>query len=94
MLTKTILFAILAATCGVTPAHAENIQSAAPDEPDIRPPGDDPKEQLFCCETVDPKTASGEGCKILPKEHILLCQTILACGDVWTLHDGKAACGK
>ncbi|KIG11586.1 hypothetical protein DB30_03139 [Enhygromyxa salina] len=37
---------------------------------------------------------TGEGCKFLPKEQILLCQTILACGDVWALDNGKAACGK
>ncbi|WP_106088398.1 hypothetical protein [Enhygromyxa salina] len=87
MFTKTILFALLAA-CGVN-------SDITPDAPeDIEAPEDDLVEQLFCCESVDPKTASGEGCKILPKEHILLCQTILACGDVWTLDNGKATCGK
>ncbi|PRP97295.1 hypothetical protein [Enhygromyxa salina] len=91
MLSKAILFTILAAACGVQSSPAP---SAAPEEPDIRPPEDDQDDQLFCCETVDLKAMTGEGCKFLPKEQILLCQTILACGDVWALDNGKAACGK
>jgi hypothetical protein len=119
MLTKTLLFTVLAA-CGVqsTPATApdidENAKAAAaarefmdaqmqmqmqlyngPDEPDKAPPEEpELKEQHFCCQSVNHKTKSGDGCDPISGslETIAACNKVLYCPGFWTKDDGKVTC--
>jgi hypothetical protein len=90
---KAILFAALAA-CGVpsTPATAE----PPPEQPDkLHPPGEvKPIDQHFCCQSVDPKTESGEGCTAISDslELINTCGKVLHCEGNWTKDDGKVSC--
>jgi hypothetical protein len=87
MFTKTILFAVLAA-CAV-----QSDQATAPDEPDKLPPQEDvPAEQHFCCQTVDPKTLTGEGCVTIGPNQIDACSEVLYCEGNWAKHDGKVFC--
>jgi hypothetical protein len=94
MLTKTLVFTLLAA-CGVHPATSPVVSNpaAAPDERDKPPPDeDDQRDQQFCCQSVDPQTASGEGCAAISKENINACLNVLSCGDKWVKQDGKVTC--
>ena len=87
MLTKTILFAVLAA-CGVPSTPA-----IAPDEPDKLPPEEpEVKDQHFCCQSVDPKTFTGEGCQLITEQQVALCNKILYCEGNWVKDDGKVTC--
>lgn len=85
MFTKTILFALLA-TCGVPSTPV-----TAPDEK--QPPEEDAQEdQHFCCQSVDLKTMTGEGCQTMGAGQIDLCANVLYCSGNWAKADGKVAC--
>jgi hypothetical protein len=78
MFTKLVRLAVLAA-CGV-----QAKQATAPGEPDDRPPGDAVEEgQHFCCDSVDLKSKSGEGCVTLAAGQIDLCPDVLYCSGDW-----------
>lgn len=94
MLTKPLL-ALILATCGgvsSTPATAE----PPAEQPDDKPPGEvsKPIEQHFCCQSVDPKTKSGEGCAAISDslELVNTCSKVLHCQGDWTKDDGKVTC--
>jgi hypothetical protein len=89
---KAIVFAALAA-CGVSPTPA----TAAPpaEHPDEFEPNEmKPKESHWCCQAVDPKTKSGDGCSAFSGsiEVINQCAEYLHCPDGATKHDGKVTC--
>jgi len=89
---KPLLLTLLAA-CGVEPP-TESPATASPDLT-IEAPEDEPPEQLFCCQSVNPRTWSGDGCAMVATEHVALCGTaILFCHASWTLSDGTATCLK
>jgi hypothetical protein len=95
MLTKPLLAIILAA-CGVNSnqaATAEPLPSEQPDE--IAPPPEPPPEDShWCCQSVDPKTKSGEGCNHISgtSEVINACANYLNCSGGATKVDGKVTC--
>jgi hypothetical protein len=95
MLTKALLLTVIAA-CGVsssTPATAEPPPSERPD--DVAPPPEPPPEDShWCCQSVDPKTKSGEGCVGFSGavETINLCAKYLHCPGGATKDDGKVTC--
>jgi hypothetical protein len=95
---RPIVLALVAA-CGVTagaatpsPATAEPPPSEEPDE--FEPPVVKPKESHWCCQSVDPKTKSGEGCSAFSGsiEVINNCAEYLHCPGGATKHDGKVTC--
>jgi hypothetical protein len=87
---KPLLLALTAA-CGVTTGAATN--GSPTEQPDKLPPGEpEVKGQQFCCQSVDPKTASGEGCGAISKENINACDKVLSCGEKWTKDGGKVTC--
>jgi hypothetical protein len=63
-----------------------------PDEPDK--PHDEPKvkDQHFCCQSVDSKTFTGEGCSLITEQQVALCNKILYCEGNWVKDDGKVTC--
>ncbi|PRQ04858.1 hypothetical protein [Enhygromyxa salina] len=85
MLTKAIMFTLLAAACGANP-------NSATEEPEKEPPDEIQEDQHFCCQSVSPNSPSGEGCQLVPKEYIAQCQKILYCESSWTMDDGKVTC--
>jgi hypothetical protein len=90
MLTKPLLLAVLAA-CGVPSTLATADPAEQPDE--IEPPPEPPqKDQHFCCQNVDPKTKSGEGCLTIGKGQIDQCPELLYCAGSYAKHDGKTYC--
>jgi hypothetical protein len=88
MLTRSILFAVLAA-CGVNSSGA-----ASPKEPpEKKPPADQGLEgQHFCCTSVSPKDFTGDGCVAVSKEQINSCDNVLYCSEGWVKSEGKVAC--
>jgi hypothetical protein len=91
MLTKSRLALILAA-CGVSiPATAdppaEQPDKIVPTEPTVKP-----IDQHFCCQSVDPKTMSGEGCLTIGKGQVDQCPELLYCAGSYAKHDGKVYC--
>jgi hypothetical protein len=86
MLTKHILFALLAA-CGIQPTPA-----TAPDEPDQQPPDETQEDQHFCCQSVDHKTFSGDGCSLITELQVALCNKVLYCEGNWVKDDSKVWC--
>lgn len=92
MISKSLLALIIAA-CGVTstPATAE----PPAEEPDKLPPGEvEPADQHFCCQSVDLKTLTGEGCTAISSslELINTCTNVLYCEGNWGKQDGKVVC--
>jgi hypothetical protein len=84
---KAILLALLAA-CG---AHTNS--ATAPDEQPIEPPEQDLKENVyFCCNNVDHKTKTGDGCVTVGEKEIDRCSTVLVCSDGLTKKDGVVTC--
>ncbi len=91
---KAIVFAALAA-CGVNPTPAaadppaEEPGEYEPTEPIVKP-----KESHWCCQSVDPKTKSGEGCTAFSGsvEVINTCAEYLHCPGGAAKHDGKVTC--
>jgi hypothetical protein len=80
MVTKSLL-AIMLAACGAEPDEFE------PTEPAVKP-----IDQHFCCQSVDPKTKTGEGCETIGSGKIDLCAEVLYCSGDWAKHDGKVYC--
>jgi hypothetical protein len=108
MFTKTILFAILTAcgahsqqaTSSVEPLgdhSVDNVKAATeqppPDDPDkVAPREDIQEDQHFCCQSVDPKAMTGNGCVIIGQSQIDQCAEVLYCAGSWAKHDGKVSC--
>ncbi len=89
---ETILLAALAA-CGVQPTPATTEPPAEqPDE--FEPGGVKPADQHFCCQSVDLKTLTGEGCTAISTslELINTCANVLYCEGNWGKQDGKVVC--
>jgi hypothetical protein len=90
MLTKPLLLALLAA-CGVRPATA-----TAPDDQPLAPPETEepPEDQHFCCQSVDHKNKTGDGCTAISGslEVINSCNKVLYCPGFWTKDDGVVTC--
>ena len=89
MYVKPVILAFLAA-CGLDSKGATTDPS---EQPDKLPP--DPPEEagyIFCCQDVDPKTASGQGCVTIGEKQIDQCSTVLACGEKFTKKDGTVTC--
>jgi hypothetical protein len=89
MLTKPLLFALLAACGGHSTATNPDNEPIKP--PDIEESGED---QHFCCTDIDfdSKTGEGEGCVAIAKENINNCNTVLYCEGRWHKKDGKVRC--
>jgi hypothetical protein len=89
MLAKPLLLALLAA-CGV-PSSADVSESptAQPDGLPPAPPEED--GQHFCCESLG-GNGSGNGCVMIGKEHVALCDKILYCGGTYEKDGGKVKC--
>jgi hypothetical protein len=94
VLTKPLLAIVLAA-CGVTstPATAEPPPSEQPDD-FVPPPAPPPKDSHWCCQSVDPKTKSGDGCNMISGtiEVVNACAQYLNCSGGATKQDGKVTC--
>jgi hypothetical protein len=90
MLTKPLLFAIIA-VCGVLSGAA----ATPAEQPEKKPPDANKKGQQFCCSSVG-KTAAGkgtgEGCVTIGPGKIDSCDKVLSCGDEWLKDDGKVTC--
>lgn len=86
-MTKTIVLAILTA-CGVSSPDATG-------EP-VQPPNVDKpvEEQHFCCQSVDHKNKTGDGCTAISGtlEVINSCNKVLYCPGFWTKDDGVVTC--
>jgi hypothetical protein len=91
VITKLLLLALLAA-CGV-PSNTATIEPPPEQPPDVKPP-DDPglEDQHFCCQSVDFKTFSGDGCQLITELQVALCNKVLYCEGNWVKDDGKVAC--
>ena len=87
---KAIVFAALAA-CGINPtsstADPPGEQPDAPPEEPIKP-----MDQHFCCQSVDPKNKTGDGCNTIAPTQIDACAEVLYCPGFWAKHDGKVHC--
>jgi hypothetical protein len=93
MITKALLALILAA-CGVpsTPTTSE----PPAEEPDKKPPNGEvkPIDQHWCCDSVDHKNKSGDGCDPISGslETIAACSEVLYCPGFWTKSKGTVRC--
>jgi hypothetical protein len=69
-------------------------RAAAPDHPtDKQPPQEDhPMDQHFCCQSVDHKTFSGNGCQLITELQVALCNKVLYCEGNWVKDDDKVFC--
>jgi hypothetical protein len=85
MFTKTILFAVLAA-CGVPSTPTTAPAEKQPPEEDVQ------EDQHFCCQSVNPKTFTGEGCSLITVQQVALCNKILYCEGNWVKDDDKVTC--
>jgi hypothetical protein len=65
----------------------------APDESDKLPPEEpEVKDQHFCCQSVDLKNWTGDGCVTIAPTQIDLCTNVLYCPGKWGKQDGKVTC--
>jgi hypothetical protein len=85
MLSRPLLALVLAA-CGANPS------SATTEPPDVNPDEVQKDHVFFCCQNVDQKNASGDGCVTIGEKEIDRCSTVLACADNFTKKDGKVVC--
>ena len=87
---KAIVFAALTA-CGINPSPSTveppAKQPDAPSEEPIKP-----MDQHFCCQSVDPKNKTGDGCNTIAPTQIDQCAEVLYCPGFWAKHDGKVYC--
>jgi hypothetical protein len=95
MFSKPLILAIVAA-CGLTAGAASSPATADPppsEHPDA-PREMKPKDSHWCCQSVDPKTKSGEGCNHISgtSEVINACANYLNCSGGATKVDGKVTC--
>jgi hypothetical protein len=87
---KPIILSIIAA-CGLAAGGASTDPPA--EQPDKKPPGQVEEGQHFCCQSVDEKTFSGEGCVPISGEaQIAVCNKVLYCNGNWIKNDGKVTC--
>jgi hypothetical protein len=91
MLIKPLILAVIAA-CGVPSTSATTDPPA--EQPDKKPPDAKPKDSHWCCQSVDPKAKSGEGCTAMSGslELINACAEYLYCSGDAAKHDGKTYC--
>lgn len=93
MFTKPIILAIITA-CSVpsTPATTEPPPTEQPDAPPDEP---EVKDQHWCCQSVDHKAKTGDGCSAISGslETINACANVLYCPGFWTKEDGTVQCG-
>jgi hypothetical protein len=85
MVIEPLLLAILAA-CGVQSS------STPPEEPVDLPTPPEVKDQHFCCQDVDQKNLTGDGCTTIGKEQINSCNNLLYCSGNWSKKDGHVVC--
>jgi hypothetical protein len=93
MLTKPLLFALLAA-CGI-PSTATTEQPEPPAENPVVPPAPPPQEgeSYWCCDSVSGQgTGSGNGCEQILQEHVILCDKVLHCTKGYSNDDGHVTC--
>jgi hypothetical protein len=90
---KAIVFAALAA-CGVQPTPATADPAEQPDEYEPTEPAVKPIDSHWCCQSVDPKTKSGEGCNMFSGaiELVNACAQYLYCEGSVSKQDGKVTC--
>jgi hypothetical protein len=97
MFSKPLILAIIAA-CGVTAGAASSPATAEPPPPeqpgDFEPPAVKPKESHWCCQDVDHKTKSGEGCTAMSGslELINACAEYLYCSGDVAKDNGRTYC--
>ena len=93
MLTKIILFAVIAA-CGAPSAPTPTATDPPAEPPDeIQPDGPTVKDDTyFCCVDVNHKAKSGDGCVTIGEKEIDRCDTVLACAEGFTKKDGTVVC--
>jgi hypothetical protein len=76
-----------------TQRQLHNASTEPPSEqPDKKPPDDDQMDQHFCCQSVDLKNFSGEGCQTIGQGQIDLCTRVLYCPGKWAKDEGKVVC--
>lgn len=91
---RTIIVAALAA-CGVQPTPptiapaAEQPDGIEPAEPPVKP-----VNQHWCCDSIDHKNKTGEGCDPISGslETIAACNKVLYRSGDWTKDDGTVRC--
>jgi hypothetical protein len=94
MITKSLLAFILAA-CGVSSTATSATAEPPAEQPDKLPPDEvKPVDQHWCCQSVDYKTKTGDGCDPISGslETIAACNKVLYCSGDWTKDDGKVHC--
>lgn len=91
MLTKPILIALLAA-CGVN--SSPGAADPPTEQPEKKPPADVQEDQHWCCQSVNHKGKTGEGCSAISGslEVINSCANVLYCPGFWTKEDGNVTC--
>ncbi|PRQ06231.1 hypothetical protein [Enhygromyxa salina] len=89
MLTKSLLLAFLAA-CGVN--SSDSPTEPPTERPEKKPPDDIEKVHIFCCQKVDVKTKTGDGCVTIGSDKIDSCSSVLACAGSFTKVDGTVTC--
>ena len=89
MFTKPLLLAFLAA-CGI---HSSTATTEPPaEQPDKPPPGPQVEDQHFCCQAVNQKNLTGDGCITIGPNQIDACDKVLYCEGNWSKDDGHVVC--
>lgn len=91
MLTHVLTAAILASAL-VCAADSVGPGTDTQAPTDKQPPDDEQQDQHFCCQSVDPKNWTGDGCSAISSELINSCQHVLYCPGKWTKSDGTVTC--
>jgi hypothetical protein len=86
MLIKPFILAVIAA-CSVP-----STPSTSPTE--YQPPPEQPQEKdhYFCCQELDAKGFSGDGCTEIPESHVIACNKVLYCDGKYKKDDQKVTC--
>jgi hypothetical protein len=96
MLTAKPFILALIAACGVTAGAASNPATTEPppEQPDVKPPENVQKDQHFCCQSVDLKSMSGDGCTAISDslELINACGYLLYCEGNYGKENGHVQC--
>jgi hypothetical protein len=84
MITKAIVLMLVG---------ARGVGVGAASSPEAAPPEELEKDHVFfCCQDVDEKHATGEGCITIGEKQIDQCSTVLACADNLTKKNGTVVC--
>ena len=68
-------------------------ETEQPDGNQLSPPEDVPRDQTFCCTSVNAEgKGSGEDCSAISKELINSCTNVLYCSGSWAKIDGVITC--